>query len=477
MVSDNFRRQLRQEAETWWHDGLIDANLYEKLAERYQFKALEGEAQNRFVLILMGLGGILVGLGVITYVAANWQGWPKEFRTLLLMGLFVTVNMTGFYLWRRAPSARGQRLGHGLLLLGALILGANLGLMSQMFHQSGNLYELYLVWSLAVLIMAYGLRLVSLGVMALILMAIGYGLGVIALQSGSFSGWRLVVEHMPLVLGGLWLPLAYRCRSRVVFGLAAVGVMVTLTTHLSMLTVNMQSVILLALAQVLPVALLWGYSDRIWPWLRSVGTTRGAVGSRQTPGAEPFRRISRGIAGVQLSLMLYGFSFHWLWQNQLLYGNDSSDRNVLPMLVSVVMLAGVALVGWLLLAKQGWHYGRWPHQAINSVTVGGALGLTAIVIGVHETGTALPWLAPLVFNVLLFLLALGLIRDSLAAGNRGQFWGGMVLLVLGIMTRMVEYNTDLLLKALAFALCGFGVILAGIWFERHLKPAQSSHEA
>jgi uncharacterized membrane protein len=74
-----------------------------------------------------------------------------------------------------------------------------------------------------------------------------------------------------------------------------------------------------------------------------------------------------------------------------------------------------------------------------------------------------------IFNLLLFLLAVGLIREGLAQGQRRLFWGGMVLLTLQIFSRMLEYDTDLLFKSLVLFLCGFGVIAAGLWFERYLR--------
>ncbi|MEO1593375.1 MAG: DUF2157 domain-containing protein, partial [Cyanobacteria bacterium J06632_22] len=175
MMSTKFRQQLRQEAEQWWKDGWIDAALYQRLSDRYQFKEIEPSASGRFVAILLGLGGVLLGLGVITFVAANWQAWPRSFRVMLLMAVFISVNAGGFYLWRRPAHEPGlQRLGHGLLLTGGLVLGANMALMSQMFHQSGEAYELYFVWGLGVALMAYSLRLVSLGCLAWGLLAIGY---------------------------------------------------------------------------------------------------------------------------------------------------------------------------------------------------------------------------------------------------------------------------------------------------------------
>jgi uncharacterized membrane protein len=71
----------------------------------------------------------------------------------------------------------------------------------------------------------------------------------------------------------------------------------------------------------------------------------------------------------------------------------------------------------------------------------------------------------------MFLLATGLIRIGLAQTQRFAFWGGMILLVSQIMSRTFEYDTELILKAFVFTLCGVGVILAGLWFERHLLAA------
>ena len=173
MVSDKFRRQLRQEAELWEAEGLINSDLYEQLTQRYQFNALESAARNRFVMVLMGLGSILIGLGIITLVASNWQDLSRETKVTLLLSLFIGVNIAGFYLWRQRDGGK-QRLGHGLLILGALILGANMALMGQMFHIGGSLYQLLLAWAVGVLAMAYCLSLTSLGVLSIILVILGY---------------------------------------------------------------------------------------------------------------------------------------------------------------------------------------------------------------------------------------------------------------------------------------------------------------
>jgi uncharacterized membrane protein len=480
MESEKFRRQLRQEAEKWWHDGLIDASVYETIAQRYQFQALESDAKNRFVTILLSLGGILLGLGLITYVAANWQGWPREFRVVLLLALFVSTNAAGFYLWRRSPGQGRQRLGQALLLLGALVLGANLGLLSQMFHQSGNLYELYLVWSLGVLLMAYSLRLVSLGVLALILMAIGYVLGLAEWVMISSSLWLLLVELMPLAVALLFLPLAYRCRSRALFSLTALGVVLSLQGNLLLLLTEFSPDWLMMLAVVLPSALLWSYHDRFWQWSqpKAMRLRPSPAGQATVPATQlSFQAISRVLAGVVLSLQLYSLSFHWIWQSRWFAGSGPKATPQ-AIFLGLFWLGLVALWGWLKLARQGQQalvQQQWPLRFVNSATVAVILAIAAVLVMVHEKST-LPTTGPLVVNALLFLLSLAVVRDGLAMGQRGLFWSGMALLVVGIMSRTLEYNTDLLLKALAFALCGASIILAGLWFERHAKAPHALSE-
>ncbi len=124
MVSDEFRHQLRHEARLWCAEGLINADQYQQLKERYQLNSLETVARERFTTILIGAGNILLGLGVLTFVAANWQAGSRELKFALLLSLLIGVNVAGFYLWRQHGKAdRGQQqLGQRLPMFGAAIL-------------------------------------------------------------------------------------------------------------------------------------------------------------------------------------------------------------------------------------------------------------------------------------------------------------------------------------------------------------------
>ncbi|MBD2126977.1 DUF2157 domain-containing protein [Microcoleus sp. ZQ-A2] len=455
MLSEKFRRQLRQEVEQWRTEELIDDFLYEQLSQRYLFGDIEASARNRFIIILLGLGSVLLGLAIITFVAANWQAWSRGLKVILLLSGFVGINTAGFYLWRHPTEGWQRRLGQGLLVLGALVLGANMALMSQMFHQSGLLYQLYLVWGLGVLAMAYCLRLTLLGMLSALLIGLGYLTSLWGSSEfgtlGEFSWLRLMVQYMPVLGGLMFIPLAYWCRSRWIFRIAIVAMVFSLEASLIRLDVVGSSGWMAAIACALPPALLWAYSDSLW---------------KIPPTAESFDGIARTLAVTFLSLLFYVLSFLGIWNTPSDLSADVSSKLPLPLLLDILLLSGLTL----------WEWGRLlVLRRVNLPTsvVAGMIILSAFVPYWHLNISRSPTVAVLIFNLLLFLLAVGLIREGLSQGQRRLFWGGMVLLTLQIFSRMLEYNTDLLFKSFVLLLCGLGVIAAGLWFERYVRTMRS----
>jgi uncharacterized membrane protein len=466
MISDKFRRELREEAKLWQAEGLIDTSFYQQLSERYHFNTLETASRNRFLSILMSLGGILLGIGVITFVAANWQVWSREVRVAMLLSLFVAVNAAGFYLWRIPPSrsknshpnmpakiGRNKLLGEGLLLLGALILGANMALMAQMFHIGGSPYGLFLAWGIGVLGMAYSLRLTSLGVLSALLIGLGYWLAVFDFSAKvEFSWLEVLVRQMPIAASIMFVPLAYWCRSRAIFALGAIVLIFSLQVSIVQ---GLNSTWGTAIFCALPPALLWGYDDAIWPKVHS----------------RLFQPTARSLALVFLASLFYILSFHWFWPDTpnpyLNPAPPQPDWSWSLFTTNVAVVGALTVFEWL---RLGPLERRRPKQKGVDLTTGAIallILITALIPLYHLNFTPIPQLATFLFNVLSFLLAVCLIREGLAFGNRKSFWGGLVLITLQIISRVFEYNTELLLKSFVFVLCGIGVIAAGLWFERH----------
>ncbi|WP_013322278.1 DUF2157 domain-containing protein [Gloeothece verrucosa] len=470
MVSEKFRHQLQKEAKEWFIEGLIDEEAYTRIAARYRFSELETSARNRFIMILIGLGSILLGLAVITFVAANWQVWSREIKVVLLVSLLIAVEVSGFYLWRISSERWQSRLGKGFLLLGGLIFGANLGLMSQMFHQSGSTYQLFLVWGLGVLVMAYSLRLSQMGILAIILVGLGYlsGLFRSSIWEGS-SILELAITQMPLLTSLLFIPLAYWCRSRFLFGLAVILIVVSFSWNLGSLlweffTFNrLLGGVLTAVASCLPPALLWGYRDSLWGF-----SAANAL----------FNPIGRFFGLLFLAILFYWFSFNIWYDKPFNYLSETGlNWQQWLYLLDVIGLGGLTIWAWWQLAYsgEGNEGSQWTLES-NSLAVAAIIVLTGLMIFCQITIQPLGAIGTIIFNILLFLLAAGLIREALRTGQRKGFWGGVILFALQLLSRMIEYNTGLLLKAIVLFFCGLAVIAAGLWFERYLRSLNSISE-
>jgi uncharacterized membrane protein len=109
------------------------------------------EVKNRlnFIRVIVTIGAILVGLGVLSFIAGNWDGMSKLLKLAIIFGLFVGINCFSFRLLDRYP-----KTGRSLIYLGALVYGAGIFLIGQMFNFGGDFATAFLLWSLGITPMA-----------------------------------------------------------------------------------------------------------------------------------------------------------------------------------------------------------------------------------------------------------------------------------------------------------------------------------
>jgi uncharacterized membrane protein len=60
MQNVKFRWNLRQEANHWRSEGLIDSDFHAKLADHYQFDNLDAEASSKFISVIISLGAKVI---------------------------------------------------------------------------------------------------------------------------------------------------------------------------------------------------------------------------------------------------------------------------------------------------------------------------------------------------------------------------------------------------------------------------------
>jgi uncharacterized membrane protein len=473
MLPTKFRRQLRREADLWTAEGLIDRDTHDRLADRYQFSALDIESRNSLVTLLLGIGCVLIGIGVLTFVSANWQQLAREWRVAILLSLFVATNLAGFYLWRE-PDDRKQRFGQGLLLLGALMLGSNMALMGQMFHVRGELFQLLIAWSVGVLLMAYSLRITSLGILAQILMGLGYwqaySAGIWSSNSVNIDpNWTyFIFKHMSIAASCLFLPLAYWCQSKAIFTLTGIAFVSALQSSLQPINFGgsrMITTLNFVISCCVPPLLLWGYGNLTQWWQ---GKYRDRTGA--------FAQIGRRLGTLSLGLTCFTLSFMAFWgmfsSNEIF---NSPDRFIAwdGLIITAITISIWAYLGWQ--AQTNARQYPWDRTttAILSVSCMIATTISAQLYLIQGNNIY----AHTVFSLLLFIVSIGLVRSGLANSDRGAFWFGLLLLVGRIIIWFLMTQNDLITKSLLFIICGIGIIAVGLWFEhyvRHLKETKVS---
>ncbi len=153
-----FVSRLREEAEAWQRDGTITAEQAQAILARYPDYPPGHEASRRRQGLVTGLsilGGILIGLGVITFFAANWDEISHGVKlTSLIAGMLLSYG-AGYAIWQRSgPTAYAV----AFVLLGCIIYGAGVHLIGQIYHVPVNHPNLSLFWLLGVAPVAYVTR-------------------------------------------------------------------------------------------------------------------------------------------------------------------------------------------------------------------------------------------------------------------------------------------------------------------------------
>ena len=218
---------LLNEIEAWRECGLISGEQAGDILGLYDLR------RGRLQRVLSGVGGVLVGLGFLSFIAANWLSMSRLLRAgLILVGYIAAMAAA----WRCED--KFPRTSRAFLLLAGFIYGGGIFLMGQMFHQGGtwhsatgwwilglfpaallfgDLWQTFLIQSLSALYLLWG-ELSGLGLP----------------PGGGETALRLLFLRSEgfLLLAGLWALWA-RVGGRFVFNVNAVMTLLSLGLRLA----------------------------------------------------------------------------------------------------------------------------------------------------------------------------------------------------------------------------------------------------
>ncbi len=124
----------------WVEAGLIDAEAADRIR-------VWEEANSRPLGLwaLIGLGGLAIGLGLISVVAANWDDIPGALRLSLHFAVMIAVG--GWVLWQRRSDAKTVRWFDDAALFIFGMLGLTFfGHIGQVYQTTAPLWQAFLAW-------------------------------------------------------------------------------------------------------------------------------------------------------------------------------------------------------------------------------------------------------------------------------------------------------------------------------------------
>ncbi len=194
----SYRERVEADLARWIEAGLVpESSRAAILAGLPQTRRLDAATALGWV------GGVLLGVAMIAFIAANWEGLSRSARFAIVLGVFIAAAAGAAYASHRARPA----LANGLLTFASLVFAAAIGLTGQIFDIAGDPRAAVYGAGLAAVALALAGRATGPMVVALVLFANG---DFFAGSRGFFGGdgadapWLIVAAPLGAALALRW---------------------------------------------------------------------------------------------------------------------------------------------------------------------------------------------------------------------------------------------------------------------------------
>lgn len=128
------------------------------------------QGNNKFFITISVIGSILLGIGILLFIASNWWLLPKYGKIAILMFFTFGSHYAGYYMAYQKKNF--PKIGFSLIFLSTIIFGATLILISQIYNTSGDIHSLVLIWLFSILPLVYVYRSRAIAILTAILYTI-----------------------------------------------------------------------------------------------------------------------------------------------------------------------------------------------------------------------------------------------------------------------------------------------------------------
>lgn len=159
-----YRKRLERDLDRWIAAGHVPA---EKRAD--MLAMVEEPRRLDAATALAWIGAVMLGVAVISFIAANWDGLPRIVRFAMVLGIFAAC--IGGAAWTAARNRPGA--SNALTTLAALVFAAAVGLVGQIFDIAGKPSHALIGSGVAAAMLALAGRSTGAALASLVLIAFG----------------------------------------------------------------------------------------------------------------------------------------------------------------------------------------------------------------------------------------------------------------------------------------------------------------
>lgn len=96
-----------------------------------------------FIRVMLTIGALLVGLGILSFIASNWAELGRVAKLSIILAIFLGSMLASYKMSDSYP-----KTSKSLLYIGVLTYGAGIFLIGQMFNFGGHFTSAFLLWAL-----------------------------------------------------------------------------------------------------------------------------------------------------------------------------------------------------------------------------------------------------------------------------------------------------------------------------------------
>jgi uncharacterized membrane protein len=458
-LTAEMRSWLQQELAVWQQEQLIVPQNGEKILSLYETTDAEQQrVHSQFVIALCGLAALLFAAAVFLLVGFNWEALTAAGKLAVVFGILISTYAIGIVSWRMGY----PRLAEVIFFVAALLYGAAIWLIAQIFHMSAHYPDGFFWWAVGVLPLALILDTLLLHALFAGLVCawagseiIGYG-GLGALFFGFRTPWLANGAYLaPLLLApGVWLAYRNHSSARVALYVAAVSWWVCLQ----------------------PVA---------WRWESGTSYFVGAVGAMllilgeshpaRSPLAIPYRLFGVLLfGGALLPLSFHGY-YRW-WRTE--HDHPLLLALIIASLTGLVAAAAEFARYRYLEAGHDQYAARWDDirrrqwLPLTLAALMAGLALIPALAGgnLADADPGLGILSALLANAAMLTMAIWLMWVGVRDNRAQPFVAGVGYFLLWLLLRYSDlfgFEAGMLGAAAFFAACGFAIGgLAWLWHRR-----------